>query len=185
MAVILRMEPKSTRMSWEEFCAKTKGSSIAIDGFINGPPNFDPKGPWANFDHHRGVDRLATRATCGQVYVAIKQGLLSCFCNETGPQITVYANHPDEDVSLSFFLLKWGYFSDVINSTLLKKLVMVADLLDTTFGTFPSMPADILFLEQFGWVFEPYHQFRLSGRIDNNNMSEFSKVVTNIEGRIM
>lgn len=37
--------------------------------------NLQDEGPRANFNHHEGVSRLETRATCGQVLLAIRMGL--------------------------------------------------------------------------------------------------------------
>lgn len=55
----------------------TEPFSIALDGYVNVGPRFDHEGPRVNFNHHEEVDRLATRATCGQVLMAIRQGLFT------------------------------------------------------------------------------------------------------------
>ena len=66
----LVVEPRVSK-TWEAFCQETPPYSIALDGYVIGPPAFAPTGPHANFDHHDGVDRLASRSTCMQVYLAI------------------------------------------------------------------------------------------------------------------
>ena len=56
---------------WEKFCHETPPYSIALDGFVAEGPRFSFKGLRANFNHHEGVDRLATRATCSQILLAV------------------------------------------------------------------------------------------------------------------
>lgn len=101
MAIKLVMRPDQSPISWEEFCKKSEPFSIALDGYVNQGPRFQKDGPRANFNHHEEVDRLATRATCGQIIVAIRQGLFECFRNSNGPEVNAYANDCDEDVCLS------------------------------------------------------------------------------------
>ncbi len=100
MSVVLHVEPRTPPLSWEEFCQKTGPFSIALDGFVGTGPRFDENGPRANFNHHEEVSRLETRATCGQVLMAIRQGLFDCFRDEQGVQVSAYVNDCDEDVCL-------------------------------------------------------------------------------------
>ncbi len=79
MSIVLCIEPDQDPLSWETFCKKTPPFSVAIDGYVSREPLFQEQGPRANFNHHEGVERLATRATCGQILISIRQGLFHCF----------------------------------------------------------------------------------------------------------
>ncbi|MCR4312256.1 MAG: hypothetical protein NUV56_03155 [Candidatus Uhrbacteria bacterium] len=75
MNIRLCIETETNEMLWEDFVRQKPPSSIALDGFVTDGPRFDRAGPWANFNHHEGVPRLETRATCAQVRMALQQGL--------------------------------------------------------------------------------------------------------------
>ncbi len=66
-------------VSWQEFLNSYPPYSIALDGFVSAPPMRDPEGPRANYDHHKGVDRISTRSTSDQVYMEINLGLFQAF----------------------------------------------------------------------------------------------------------
>jgi hypothetical protein len=61
------LEPKAI-ISWPNFIGLKPNFSIALDGYVKAPPKFLIQGPYANFNHHEGVARIATRSTCAQVY---------------------------------------------------------------------------------------------------------------------
>lgn len=73
--------------------------SIALDGYVQGPA-LDPKGKRFSFDHHAGVIRMVTKATCEMVREAIILGL------PTGPEMTAYVNDLDGDTVMSVWLLQ-------------------------------------------------------------------------------
>ncbi len=180
----LRMQPKVNPLTWKQFCKETPPYSIAVDGFVKTGPRFEQSGPRANFNHHEEVDRLATRATCGQVLVAIRQGLFDAFRNVNGAKVIVYANDCDQDVCTTHFLLKHGYMAVGTMNPALNRLVSMEEMLDTTAGAYP-FPADLPILEQLAWIYEPYTRFRLSGALDNKDADQFIQVVTDVEMRIM
>lgn len=171
-------------MSWDEFRAKTPRFSIALDGFVAEGPRFDGGGPWLNLNHHEGVDRLATRATCGQVLMAIRQGLFVSFRDEKGPRAQVWVNDCDEDVCLSWFLLKYGHLAEHAMNPQLNRIVALEDALDATAGAYPY-PADLPVLRELAWVFEPYRAFRLGGHIDEKRADAYLRVVTDVENRVL
>lgn len=72
------LEPRVV-MKWEDFINSKPRFSIALDGYVKGPPRFLIQGPYANFNHHEGVARIATRSTCAQIYYYIRLGLLDTF----------------------------------------------------------------------------------------------------------
>lgn len=184
MSITLEMRPTDPPMGWDEFRAKTPKFSIALDGFVSTGPRFDGSGPWLNLNHHEDVDRLATRATCGQVLMALRQGLFTCFRDASGPRATVWVNDCDEDVCLSWFLLKHGHLAEHAMNPALNRLVSLEDALDATAGAYPY-PADLPVLRELAWMFEPYRTFRNSGAIDRKQQSEYVRVVTDVELRIL
>lgn len=177
MSVILHVEPKQPPMTREEFCATKPPFSIALDGYVSGSPWFDCKGPRLSFNHHEFVDRLATRATCGQVLMAIRQGLFSTFV-PVG-KLHLYVNDCDEDVCLSVFLLRHGFMAKNVANAALNKIVFVEDAMDTTAGAY-VLPPD----ENLAWVFEPYGKFKLAGGLDRKIPEEFVGVIVEVESRI-
>ena len=177
------MNPSYPPVSRFEFCRDTAPYSIAIDGFVRGEPWFDPRGPHANFNHHEDVDRLATRATCAQVHLAIRQGLFSRFRDGGEPTAQVYANDSDQDVCLSWYLLKNHFRAAPTMNAALNRLVGLEDMLDATAGAYPY-PVDLPLLGEVAWVFEPYTRARAGGSLDGRDPAVFAGIVEDVYGRI-
>lgn len=184
MAITLLARPQDSPMSWKEFCRKTPRFSIALDGYVNDGPRFDPTGPRINFNHHENVSRLETRATCAQVLLAIRQGLFDRFRADGHPQAQAYVNDCDEDVCISWFLLNNNHIAGQLINPLLNKLVAMEDFLDATAGAYP-FPKDLPALQELAWVFDPYRRFRLGGGLDRRRPDDFSGIIADIEHRIM
>lgn len=184
MAIRFHMRPKDPVLTWNEFCADTPPFSIALDGYVSAGPRFDPTGPRANFNHHEEVDRLATRATCAQVLIAVRQGLFTCFFKDEEPTAEVYRNDCDEDICMASFILANYHIVKSAVNPILNRLVFVEDLMDTTAGAYP-FPSDLPTLEELAWVFDPYRDFKVSGRIDYRIAEEFEEVVELVGDRIM
>ncbi len=193
MAFNLIIEPNTPPLSRKEFCNNKKGPAIALDGYVYGGPFFSKKGPHINFNHHEGVDRLATRSTCGQVLLAIRQGLFQCLIDKNGePQGDVYINDCDEDCCTSWTLFDHGDLCEDFGSdeshkrvTRFDRLVHVEDFMDATAGTYCFSP-DFPIIRKLAWVFEPYRYFRLHGGLDGDrNANEFRRVILNVEDRIL
>lgn len=184
MPVVLRVEPNQPPLRWDEFVTARPPFAIAIDGYVAAGPRFDPTGPRLNLNHHEDVDRLATRATCAQALLAIRQGLFDRFRDDHGPCAIVYCNDCDEDVCTAWYLLEHAFLAEHTINPLLNRLVALEDLLDATAGAYP-FPPDLPMLGQLAWVFEPYRQFRLHGGLDHRRTTEaFTDVITNVVGRI-
>jgi hypothetical protein len=183
MAVELHMRPDIPPMTGEEFKKLAGPFSIAIDGFVREGPWYDPSLPAKCFNHHEGVSRLETRATCAQVLVSVRQGFFRRFRDADGPRAKVYANDCDEDVCLSWFLLKNNAITAQTMNPLLNRLVYMVDLLDTTAGAYP-FPEDLPGLHALAWVFEPYRRFRFSGGLVHRDPAAFRSIVTDVEQRI-
>ncbi len=184
MSVELCMQPQIPPMGWEDFGLKYPPFSVALDGFVADGPRFAASGPCANFNHHECVDRLATRATCAQVLMAIRQGLFHSFRDVEGPRMIVHVNDCDQDVCLSWFQLKHHYLVEQAMNPTLNRLVSMEDALDTTAGAYP-FPFDLPALRELAWVFEPYTQFRLAGGLARRDSESFASIVSDVELRIM
>lgn len=179
------VEASTPPVSWDKFREKYPKFSVALDGFVNEGPNFDEKGPWLNLNHHEGVDRLATRSTCAQALMSIRQGLFKRFrTSGEGAKATAYVNDCDEDVCTATFLLKEHFMVDSTMNPTLNRLVSMEDTLDCTAGAYPY-PADLPALQELAWVFEPYRQFRLSGGLERKKDSEFLSIINDVHLRIM
>ncbi len=181
--ISLSMRPDVTPLGWEEFCATHGPYTIGLDGYVAAGSRFDPAGPRLNLDHHDEVDRLATRATCAQALLAIRQGLFECFRDGDAPRAEVCVNDCDEDVCTSWFLLTHADLAAPGKSSPLDQFVSLVDLLDTTAGAY-SLPADLTALKELAWVFAPYHSFRRSGELYHRQPEGHRGVVTEVLSRI-
>lgn len=182
MAIHLHMHPELTAMSRSHFREIAPPYSIAIDGFVGEAPWFNPHGPYANFNHHEGVDRLSTRATCAQVLMALRMGMLECFTKDGEPEIHVYANDCDEDVCLTWAVLRHINIALRPTSIGMNRMVGMMDMLDTTAGSYPY-PPKLPLLEEKVWIFDPYRRFRLDGGLGRRCPDEFRAVVEEVNRR--
>lgn len=182
MKVILHICPEKRPMNFLEFKATHPKGSLAADGYCDDVPFFDPEG-WANFDHHVGVNRLATRATACQLALSIRMHQFDSWVDANGDRtMHVWVNDVDPDVQLSVWLLRnMGEVMNPINPAL-NRLIQMCDFLDTTGGTYP-FPLDRN-LETYDWCFEPYFKARLDGTVDRKNAQDYENIVTNCGLRI-
>jgi len=182
----LEIFPNQEPISWDNFCTSTPEYSVAIDGYVNTGPRFQniyDGGPRANFNHHEEVDRLATRATCSQVLMAIRTGFYNAFRKDDEIHCSVFANDNDQDVCTSYFILKHPWLCEKAINPMLNKLVDIEDRLDTTGGAYP-FPKDLPILRNLAWVFKPYTDFRLKGGLERGIRKEYISVIDRIEDRI-
>ena len=165
---------------------KYPGYSIGIDGFVKGAPFFKKTqlGPKANFNHHEDVDRLATRSTCAQIHIAIKQGFFDSFHINGDETVNMFVNDCDQDVCLSVWLVNNHDRIDGKKSEpLITRLVNVTDLLDTTAGAYPIAPETNL-RRELGWIYEPFSNARIDGRIPHMKESEMKSILESVCYRI-
>lgn len=184
MSITLSVEPTTYPKTWEKFTAEAVPFSIALDGYVADGPRFDDSGPYANFNHHEGCNRMATHATCGQILIAIRQGLFKRFAKDGAPYANVFVNDCDEDVCLSWFLLKHHQLVESTMNPVVNRLVHMEDMLDATAGAYP-FPSDLPSLRQLAWVFEPYRRARLNGDLDRKDEGVYFSIITDVEHRIM
>lgn len=184
MTVKLFIHPNNGGMSWNKFVEESPAYSVALDGYVNVGPRFDHDKMIVNFNHHEEVDRLATRATCAQCLMAIRQGFFSSFRTKDGPAANVFVNDCDEDVCVSWFLLNNHYLVLNTMNPLVNKLVAMEDALDSTAGAYP-FPADLPALQELAWVFAPYRQFRLNHGLESGDADAYKDIIMDVELRIM
>lgn len=181
MAIDLNIEPRKV-YSWSVFKKKKPPYSIALDGFVNASTKRDPKGPYANFDHHSKADRLATRSTSEQVHLEIKLGLFDTFRKDGFPEAHIYVNDPDEDTSLAWWLLKNNDRVRKYSDPRINRLVYCEDRLDCTAGAYPF--GDTSMRRKMAWIFQPYHEARFSGSVAQMEEEEMRKIIESVEERI-
>ena len=171
-------------LSWDEFTQTKPPYSIALDGYVNSVSELDFNGPYLNFDHHSGVRRLITRSTCAQVYLAIVLGLFKLFQKDNQPHANIYVNDCDQDVCLSYWLLKNP--DKILNLRVqdyIARLIIGEDFVDATAGSFPiDLTRDVV--QQSFWIFEPYTIARTSGELKNYSSSQIVELILSVYERI-
>ena len=177
------LEPRVV-VKWEDFIHTKPRFSIALDGYVKGPPRFLIQGPYANFNHHEGVARIATRSTCAQVYYYIRLGLLDTFQKNGKPHARVYINDVDQDACLSCWLLKNSEKLEGLRfDNLLVQMILFEDILDASAGAYPVHP-DNPQIHRQAWVYEPYTRARADGRIYRMSKKEMQGVLSAVCARI-
>jgi hypothetical protein len=181
--VELHVQPRVSK-AWETFCRENPPFSIALDGYVHGPPAFSPEGPHANFDHHANVDRLSTRSTCMQAYMALTMGLFDTFGKDGEPYAHLFVNDPDQDTCLAVWVLRSPQLCEGLTvQTPIARLLIGEDILDCTGGAFPVSPHRAA-MEQQAWVFDPYFVARTAGRLPTMGAEEMRGVIDQVGERI-
>lgn len=178
----LCIRPGAEPVSWSDFRRIHPAGSIALEGYVRSSSQFDPRGPWLNFDHHADVDRLSSRATCSQVLLAIRQGLFDRTSLLGRWKLQVFVNDCDEDVCLSWYLLTHAHVGRQ-QVDALDRLVQAVDLLDTTAGACLH-PPDVNLQRQIAWIFEPYRFARLRGSLDSASAAGHRSIIDAVGQRI-
>ena len=177
------LEPRAV-VKWEDFINTKPRFSIALDGYVKGPPRFLIQGPYANFNHHEGVARIATRSTCAQVYYYIRLGLLDTFQKNGRPHVRVYINDVDQDVCLSCWLLKNSAKLEGLRfDNLLVQMILFEDILDASAGAYPVHP-DNPQIHRQAWIYEPYTRARADGSIYRMSKKKMQAILHSVCARI-
>lgn len=100
--------------------------SIALDGVVQGP-QLDTDNHRYSFDHHFGVLRYCTNATCMQTWTAVLGGL-------EPEKYTIFLNDVDVDVCMSVWCLK---NPDRCSEPVAKKLIDAVNIGDMHAGAIP------------------------------------------------
>lgn len=177
----LNVEPRKV-YTWDDFVSQKPTHSIALDGFVADSVKRCPKGPYANFDHHCGCDRLSTRATSDIVHMEINLGLFKTFQKEGIPEANVWVNDADADVCLSVWELMnheriTGHAEPLIN-----KLVYCVERLDCAAGLYPI--GNTVISRQMAWIFQPYYQAREEGNLSKMTASDLESIIEAVGSRI-
>jgi hypothetical protein len=184
--IILHAEP-GVVVTWDDFQATKPPYSIALDGYASGQTNYTPAGPFASFNHHEDVDRLATRSTCMQIYFSIVLGLFDAFKKDGKRFAHVFVNDADQDVCLSYWLLTHPEMARSMTwGEPLAKLVVLEDFLDASGGAYPYDDSNdpISLLTQQAWVFEPYTNAREERRLHSMNGAALTALINEVSARI-
>lgn len=183
----LIMRPEDAPLTWTQFLERTPGYSVAIDGYVGEGPNevtLGPDGPRQNFNHHEGVYRLVTLATCEQALRAIRMGFFETFRDAVGRRVNIYTHDCDEDVcATAFCFLNSHLIEGTINPSI-NRYLAVTGLMDATGGAYP-MPPDLPYLQEHAWTVEPYLRFRARGGLDQRIARDFELVVEEVCHRIL
>ena len=179
----LNIEPGVAK-SLEQYLKENPPFSISLDGYVNNPTFFIENGPYANFDHHHGVERLSTRSTVSQVYSAIKLGLLDRFKSQNEISVNLDVNDCDEDVCASLWqFYNYDRVEGVKSEPLITRFVSVTDLLDTSGGIYPiSLSTKIR--KELAWIYEPYTNAKLNGMLIGMNDRDMRIIIESVLDRI-
>jgi hypothetical protein len=184
--IFLHVEPGVVQ-SWDEFQSTKPPFSIALDGYVFGQTKYSSQGPYANFNHHEMVDRLSTRSTCMQIFFSSRLGLFESFQKNGEPYAHVYVNDADQDVCLSYWLLKDPEKTVSIKwEEPLAKFLIIEDFLDASGGAFPYDDTDKLdsLLKKQAWVFEPYTTARSKHILHSMSGDQLYEIIEEICDRI-
>ncbi|MDQ3896207.1 MAG: hypothetical protein M3326_02970 [Actinomycetota bacterium] len=160
MRPALRVLPHPGRTFAFEWLRAQPAPAIALDGCVRGPSRWCPDGPYASMNHHEGVDRGSTRATCEQAVLLVSQGLWDTMTRDGVPCADVHVNDCDADVCTAVWAL--GH-PDRLDEPAVQRLIGLEGILDTTGGCFTPPWADSETLAELAWTFEPYQGRRDHG----------------------
>lgn len=175
-------------INWEEFKHQTPTCSIALDGYVFGAPTYDSNWLNINFNHHEWVDRLSTRCTASQVFIAIKQWLSQSLKQNWTTHYNIYLNDPDQDTCLAVRLLKNYKIIEWIDMPFeedkrLRILLSVEDMLDVTWWCYRVDP-DSSIMKKIAWIFKPYTDARSSWIVNSLDQESTMKIIDKVCDRI-
>jgi hypothetical protein len=151
--------------SWEQFTSETPEYSIGLEVIDAAPGHM---GHHVHFDHHEGVIREATMSAALQAYIAVRQGrLMEKWLRKRSP-VDVYVWNADQDVCLAAFVLEYHEMLErAEGAPLLRWIVQYNNKIDVCGGLYP-FNLDELVKNHFTWVFEPYRQQRMHGKVQGD-----------------
>ena len=151
--------------TWDAFMREAPEYSIALEVVDDVPGH---RGLYVNFDHHTGVVREATMSASMQTYIAVRQGhLMDRWLQKIRP-VPVYVWNADQDVCLASFVLEYHEMLERAEGMpLLRWIVQYNNKLDVCGGLYPVNLEDLV-NNHFTWVFEPYRQQRIRGKVEGD-----------------
>ena len=152
--------------NWDAFIREAPEYSIGVECMDDTPGN---RGHWVHFDHHVGVIREATMSAAMQAYIAVRQGKLMDRWLEHRCPVPVYVWNADQDVCLTAFVLEYHELLERKQGTpTLRWIVQYNNKIDVCGGLYP-VRLDELVENHFTWVFEPYRQQRMQGKVQGDD----------------
>jgi hypothetical protein len=136
---------------FDSFCLEPP-VAVALDGYVPGPSVSARSGHFS-FNHHEGVDRFTTRATCEQIALALR-----AHAPITGTGTSVHVNDDDPDVALAWWLLT---HPDRVSERAVEHLCVLQGAIDTYGGSVST--GGVEDLEALAWMIDPWVQRRTSG----------------------
>jgi len=157
--------PAARFRDWDQFQRETPEYSIGLEVMDDAP---GLRGHRVHFDHHAGVVREATMSAALQAYIAVRQGkLMDKWLKKTRP-VNVWVWNSDQDVCLAAFVLENHALLERTEGTpLLRWIVQYNNKIDVCGGLYP-FSLDELVNNHFTWVFEPYRQQRMRGKVQGD-----------------
>ncbi len=150
---------------WAQFIAGAPEYSIALETLDDAPGH---RGRYVNFDHHAGVVREATMSAAMQAYIAVRQGRLMERWLQKVKRVPVHVWNADQDVCLAAFVLEYHQMLErAEGKPLLRWIVQYNNKIDVCGGLYP-VTLDDLVQNHFTWVFEPYRQQRVHGKVQGD-----------------
>ena len=151
--------------SWEHFMREAPEYSIGLEVVDDTPGH---RGHYVHFDHHEGVIREVTMSAAMQAYIAVRQGrLMERWLQKRNP-VPVYVWNADQDVCLAAFVLEYHELLERLEGApLLRWIVQYNNKIDVCGGLYP-VNLDELVKNHFTWVFEPYRQQRMRGKMQGD-----------------
>jgi len=148
--------------NWAHFIRETPEYSIGLEVMDDVPGH---RGHWVHFDHHAGVIREVTMSAAMQAYIAVRQGrLMERWLRRRNP-VPVYVWNADQDVCLATCVLEYHELLERAQGMpLLRWIVQYNNKIDVCGGLYP-VNLDELVKNHFTWVFEPYRQQRMRGKM--------------------
>ena len=150
---------------WEHFMREAPEYSIGLEVMDDTPGHRDH---YVHFDHHAGVIREVTMSAAMQAYIAVRQGrLMERWLRKRRP-VPVYVWNADQDVCLAAFVLEYHErLERAEGEPLLRWIVQYNNKIDVCGGLYP-VNLDELVRNHFTWVFEPYRQQRVHGKVQGD-----------------
>jgi hypothetical protein len=175
----LHIQPRVSQ-SWRQFKTTAPKNSLALDGYVLGPPKFDYKKKIGNLNHHEGVDRPSTSSTSLQVHTNLKVGLLNLW----DQPLNLFINDCDHDVCLATWQLEnpdriTGYSSE----PLFNRLLHITNMMDICAGAWP-IKTEMDLVETSIWIYQPYSNARRSGAIFTATAEEMKAIIESVHHRI-
>lgn len=152
--------------------------AVAVDGAVAGPSRWSPT-RHVNINHHEGVDRLSSKATCEQALLLLGLGMWPWLVAGDRSVVDVFVNDADADVATTVWELR---NRDRVGEPAVQRLVAVEGAVDTAGGIWPDHVGETMRAE-VAWVFAPYDDAR-ERLLPTADADTLEAIIDEIGGRI-